>query len=63
MSVRVCLCVCVHGVLCAGVHYGTFCLSDEPIYEPVSLLKQAAEEAGLKEGDFVAATHGRTVVC
>jgi len=46
-----------------GIHYGTFLLSDEPLVEPREGLRTAAEEAGLEKDDFIAAVHGRTVVC
>ncbi len=43
-----------------GIHYGTFILSDEPVTEPVELLKEEREKAGMRESEFFTIQHGET---
>ena len=41
-----------------GIHCCTFCLTNEPMDEPVRLLKAAAEASGLERDAFVVMQHG-----
>ncbi len=42
-------------------HWGTFILSDEPVFEPVKRLAREVQRAGLDADAFVAIPHGATV--
>lgn len=41
-----------------GIHCCTFCLTFEPLDEPVRLLRDAAKAAGLQQNEFVVMQHG-----
>lgn len=41
-----------------GVHWGTFCLTDEPRFEPAALLAQACRQRGMPADRFVAMRPG-----
>lgn len=41
-----------------GIHYGTFQLTDEPIYEPIKLLKLAKEKYKIPQDEFVTLEFG-----
>ncbi len=41
-----------------GIHCCTFRLTDEPLDEPVRLLKAATKAAGLGEDEFIVMQHG-----
>jgi N-acyl-phosphatidylethanolamine-hydrolysing phospholipase D len=44
-----------------AMHWGTFCLSDEPIDEPKKLLIETGRAAGLDRDEFIAPKHGQSV--
>jgi N-acyl-phosphatidylethanolamine-hydrolysing phospholipase D len=44
-----------------GVHWGTFCLSEEPMDEPPRLLEKAIEEAGVDAETFRTVSIGSTI--
>jgi L-ascorbate metabolism protein UlaG (beta-lactamase superfamily) len=44
-----------------AIHHGTFQLTDEPIDEPVKLLKRALAAAGLNQAEFAAPAYGTPV--
>ena len=41
-----------------AIHCATFCLTDEPMDEPVMLLEEISEKEGLARGEFVTMRHG-----
>jgi len=43
-----------------GMHWGTFILTDEPIWDPPKKLAEALKENNLSAGEFVAIHHGQT---
>ena len=42
------------------MHWGTFQLTDEPMDEPIILLKKLAVEKKLSNDEFIAMTHGES---
>ena len=45
-----------------AMHWGTFQLTDEPMDEPIKLLKKLAPEKNLLSNEFVAMTHGESKI-
>ena len=45
-----------------AMHWGTFQLTDEPMDEPVKLLKKLTIEKNLLSNEFIAMTHGETKI-
>jgi L-ascorbate metabolism protein UlaG (beta-lactamase superfamily) len=45
-----------------GMHWGTFCLTDEPIWEPPRRLAREVAREHLEANDFIVMQHGETVV-
>jgi N-acyl-phosphatidylethanolamine-hydrolysing phospholipase D len=45
-----------------GIHFGTFCLTDEAMDEPVALLSQELAKAALPPSAFLALLHGALIV-
>ena len=45
-----------------AMHWGTFQLTDEPMDEPIKLLKKLAPEKNLLSDEFVAMTHGESKI-
>ena len=43
-----------------AMHWGTFQLTDEPMDEPIKLLKQLSKKLKLKKDEFSYMTHGQT---
>ncbi|MBT3251487.1 MAG: MBL fold metallo-hydrolase [Candidatus Marinimicrobia bacterium] len=43
-----------------GIHWGTFILTDEPIFEPLELLDKYKIEMNIPPGEFVTLKHGET---
>jgi len=43
-----------------GMHYGTFYLTDEPIWEPSELLAQELKQKNLMADCFITLKHGET---
>jgi len=54
--------VCVHRDIrskqSVGMHWGTFCLTDEPVHEPPVRLAEALKKANIPAEEFVVMTHG-----
>ena len=46
----------------AGMHWGTFILTDEPIDEPPVRLREALAQEGIDGKSFRALKHGETIV-
>lgn len=44
-----------------AIHCATFSLTDEPLDEPVMLLKELGEKEGLEDGEFVTLRHGAMI--
>jgi len=45
-----------------AMHWGTFQLTDEPMDEPVKLLKKLTIENNLLSDEFIAMTHGESKI-
>ena len=45
-----------------AIHCATFSLTDEPLDEPVLLLKHSLEKSGMKGNEFVTLRHGAHIV-
>ena len=45
-----------------GMHFGTFCLTDEPVIEPPLKLKEEAKAAGLGEEEFITIDIGESIL-
>jgi len=45
-----------------GMHWGTFVLTDENIFEPAEKLAQSVADRGLNPEEFVRTFHGKTSV-
>ena len=43
-----------------GIHWGTFILTDEPIFEPLELLEKYKIDMNIPSGEFITMTHGET---
>jgi len=43
-----------------GIHWGTFILTDEPVFEPLNLLQEARTKFHLQPGEFITLNHGET---
>lgn len=43
-----------------GIHWGTFILTDEPIFEPLELMEKYKIEMNIPQNEFVTMTHGET---
>ena len=43
-----------------AMHWGTFQLTDEPMDEPVSLLKSLVKKKEMSRSEFIAMQHGET---
>eukprot|EP00299_Pterocystis_sp_00344_P003820 c145_g1_i2.p1 GENE.c145_g1_i2~~c145_g1_i2.p1 ORF type:complete len:209 (-),score=58.15 c145_g1_i2:27-653(-) len=47
--------------LSIGMHWGTFCYSDEPILEPPNRLQAEMKTKGIPATDFICLRHGQTI--
>ena len=44
------------------MHWGTFQLTDEPMDQPIKLLKKLTDKENLTSDEFVAMTHGESKI-